>query len=209
MNIFRSPLFRTLAAASALAAAALSSGCDVDSTSGSTSSSSGDQIFSFSGLYVSISNGNALVFPAHRQTGTTLTWLRLLQYGSSLQGYDNASQSWSGEISSVQETTASFSLQGRTSAGAPVDISGTLTYDDQTSTMNAAWIEPSFSGSIFAQATVAPATTNMTPTNSPSTNTNTVARFRLRPGPGLAVAPPTWRVARFAPNAAHFSPLES
>ena len=168
MNIFRPPLFRTLAAAAALAAAALSSGCDVDSTSGSTSGGSGESysIFNFSGLYMSISNGNALVFPANRQTGTQLTWLRLLHYGSVLEGYDNASQTWSGEITSVQETTASFSLQGRTSAGASVDIAGTLTYDetDTLGTMNAAWIEPSFSGSIFAEATVAAATSS---TNSP------------------------------------------
>ncbi len=209
MNIFRPSLFRAFAVAAALPLFAALAGCDVDDTSGAPSSSSGDQTFNFSGLYVSISNGTALVFPAYRQTGTTLTWLRLLQYGSSLQGYDNASQYWTGEISSVQESTATFSLQGRTSAGASVDISGTLTYANQQSTMNAAWIEPSFAGSIFAQATVSPATTNNTPTNSPSTNTNTIARFLLQPGPGATVAPHAWRVARFAPNPADFAPLDS
>ena len=207
MNIFRTSVSRALAIAFALPLFALLAGCDVGSTSGSPSDSAGT-IYNFSGLYMSTNQGGALVFPANRQTGTTLTWLRLIQYGSSLQGYDNASQAWTGKISGMQDETASFSLEGRTSAGAAVDIAGTMTYASQQSQMNAAWIEPSFAGSIFARATVSPASTNGSSTNIPSTNTNTTAMFHLRTGPGMAV-PNTWRVARFAPNAADFAPVGS
>ena len=169
MNIFRSPLFRTLAAASALAAAALSSGCDVGDTSGTPSDNEGT-IYSYAGLYMSASNASgsttghgSLVFPAGKQSGETVTWLRLLQYGSSLQGYDNASQTWNGEITVQNAEVASFNLQGRTTAGATVNIAGTMSYASEISTMDAAWIEPTFAGSIFAKATVAPAVTSSPP----------------------------------------------
>ena len=169
MNIFRTSLFRALAVATALPLFAALSGCDVDSTTGSTSDSAGN-IYSYSGLYMSVSNTSgstsghaALVFPAGKQTGQTVTWLRLLQYGSVIEGYDNASQSWSGSISAQNDEVASFSLEGRTSVGASVNIAGTLSYANETATMDAAWIEPTFAGSIFAQATVSPPTTSSPP----------------------------------------------
>ena len=156
-----------LAAALALAAAALFlAACDVDSVDSVTATPSDNDgtIYNFSGLYAhSTTNGLApLVFPTNRQSGAKLTWLRLIQYGSVLEAYDNAGLSWSGSISGLQTGTATFSLQGRTTAGQPVDITGTMVYADQRSTMDAAWIEPSFSGTIYAQAIVAPSATNTT-----------------------------------------------
>lgn len=165
MNIFRLPAFRAFALASALPLAALlAAGCDVESTDSTASVASDNDgtIYNYSGLYAHSSTNGLLplVFPTNKQSGVALTWLRLLQYGSVLEAYDNAGLTWSGSISAIQSGTASFSLQGQTTAGLPVEIAGTLVYADQNSTMDAAWIEPSFSGNLYARATVAPSATN-------------------------------------------------
>ena len=170
MHIFRSAPFRALALALALPLAALVlAGCDVGSTDSTTAVMADNEgnIYNYSGLYMSITNASGstngygtLVFPAGRQSGTALIWLRLLQYGSALEAYDNAGLAWSGNVSAQNGETASFSLQGRTTAGNSVEIFGTLDYAAQLSTMDATWIEPGFAGSIFAQATVSPVTTN-------------------------------------------------
>ena len=135
----------------------------MDSVTATPSDNDGT-IYNFSGLYAhSTTNGLApLVFPTNRQSGATLTWLRLIQYGNVLEAYDNAGLAWSGGISGIQSGTATFNLQGRTTAGQTVDIAGTMVYADQRSTMDATWIEPSFSGTIYAQALVAPTATNTT-----------------------------------------------
>ena len=176
MHIFRSAPFRALALALALPLAALVlAGCDVGSTDSTTAVMADNEgnIYNYSGLYMSITNASGstngygtLVFPAGRQSGTALIWLRLLQYGSALEAYDSAGLAWSGNVSAQNGETASFSLQGRTTAGTSVEIFGTLDYAAQLSTMDATWIEPGFAGSIFAQATVSPVTTNSpSPTN--------------------------------------------
>ncbi len=173
MNIFRTAAFRASARALVLPLAALLfAGCEVgsaDSVSAVTADNDGN-IYNYSGLYMSASNTSGsttgyagLVFPAGRQSGVTLTWMRLLQYGSVLEAYDNAGLTWSGKISAQNAEVASFSLSGQTTAGAAVEIAGTLTYVSQLSTMDATWIEPSFSGSIFAQATVSPVVTSKPP----------------------------------------------
>ena len=162
MNIFRSGPFRAIALALALPLFAFWVGCEVDSTTAVPSDNAGT-IYNFSGLYSRTdSNGvqQVLVFPTNQQSGVELTWLRLLQYGNVLEAYDNAGLNWSGNISSLQAGTASFSLQGQTTAGQAVEITGTMDYEDQNSFMNAAWIEPTFAGSIIARATVSPAATN-------------------------------------------------
>lgn len=183
MRLLRHPALGPLAVAAAFSLLALGlAACDIgstDSTSAVVSDNAG-KIYDFSGLYASVSNSaettngaNALVYPTRRQSGKTLTWLRLLQYGSVLEGYDNAGLSWEGKISSVTtEGTASFTLSGKTTAGAGVEIIGTLYNESGTrATLNAAWLEPSFSGSIFAQATVSsPATNTPPPASSNGTN---------------------------------------
>jgi len=136
------------------------SGCDidsVDSTSAMATDGSGSATrYDFSGLYLPVNGAEALVYPANRQSGTMLTWLRLLQYGRVLEGYDSAGQSWDGSLSSIMDGNANFTLHGRTTAGAAVEIVGVLRYADQRSTLDGAWIEPGFSGNILAQATTAP-----------------------------------------------------
>ena len=169
MNPFRTTAFRALAFGLALPLAALlgTIGCDVDSTDSTTSTVSDNEgnVYSYAGLYMNTEEGStngygALVFPANRQSGVKLIWLRLLQYGSVLEGYDNAGMTWAGSISAQNGAVASFGLQGRTTAGVSVDIAGTLSADEQLATMDAAWIEPGFAGSIFGTAAVSPVATN-------------------------------------------------
>lgn len=166
MNTSASRAWRPLAAAALFALLALAlAACDIGSTDSTTAivSDNSGRIYNFSGLYARVDTNSVqqpLVFPPGRQTGRAVTWIRLLQYGSSLEAYDNAGMSWDGSISSVQSGTATFNLRGRTTAGAAVDVAGALRYADQNSTMDATWIEPGFSGSILARATVSPAATN-------------------------------------------------
>lgn len=144
--------------------------CDVgstDSVSGSVSDSSGT-VYDFSGTYYPVEEAETLVNPPSMQSGQLLTWLRLVQYGSRLEGFDNAKKSWSGKISSVSNGgNAAFTLSGSTTTGHSVEIVGTLRYADGASTMDGSWIEDvGNAASIYAKAAVAaPAT------NSPSTNT--------------------------------------
>lgn len=204
MNIVQNPFFRALLLpllALGLAACDMNS---VDSTSAVVSDNEGS-IYNYSGMYMSSSNTSgstsgyaALVVPAGGQSGTILTWIRLLQYGSVLEAYDNANQVWSGNISAQNGETASFTLSGHTTAGNSVEIVGTLTYVSQQSTMDAAWIEPSFSGNIFAQATVSPVVTNTPPakfTISPSSAscyTNDIKKEFIVTG---GTAPYSWKVS--------------
>lgn len=188
MNIFRTPAFRAFALSLALPLFALwMAACDVDSVDSTTAvpSDNAGTIYNYSGLYMSVSNAAGstngyvpLVFPADQQSGEPVTWLRLLQYGSALEAYDNVNLVWEGSISVQNGAVASFSLRGKTTAGNDVDIVGTLATSSSSSststsgatqvasteaTMNATWIEPSFSGSIFARATVSPAVTSSPP----------------------------------------------
>ena len=166
MNIFRPSILAAMGAVAALLLAAGLFGCDVgsiDSTTAQMSDNKGN-IYNFAGLYMSPSSDTnsvgTLVYPEGRQSGVPLTWLRLLQYGSVLEAYDNANQRWNGKISSIQGSSANFSLRGRTSAGLSTEIVGTMIYEKSTSTIDAAWIEPAFAGTFIAKATVAPASTN-------------------------------------------------
>ena len=102
------------------------------------------------------------------QSGGAITWLRLTQYGSVLEGYDSCHQKWSGKISSVSSGgNASFTLDGSTSRGVAVDIVGVLRYSDGSSTLDGSWIESTGRQcNIQARASVSAPTTNNTPTAS-------------------------------------------
>jgi hypothetical protein len=176
MNTSASRAWRPLAAAALFALLALAlalAACDIGSTDSTTAivSDNSGRIYNFSGLYVGITNNTedtnnppSVVYLVQPESGRALIWLRILQYGSVLEAYDNAGMSWDGQISSVTtEGTASFTLTGKTTAGADVEIIGSLRYASQNSTMDAAWIEPSFSGSIIARASVSSPTTNPSP----------------------------------------------
>ena len=187
---------RPLAAAGLFLALVLAlAACDLgssDSTTAVVSDTSG-KIYNFSGQYISTTTSTnetipPLVVPSGRQSGRQLTWLRLLQYGSVLEGFDNAGMNWEGQISSVStEGVAQFTLSGQTTAGANVEIVGALrhsTSDSQSSSlMDAAWIEPGFAGSIFARASVPAPATNAPPTTNNVNPTSNLAIARGYPLP--------------------------
>lgn len=159
--------------------------CDVgsaDSVTGSVTDSSGT-VYDFSGTYYPVDNAETLVNPASMQSGQLLTWLRLVQYGSRLEGYDNAKKTWSGKISSVSSSgNASFSLSGSTTTGHSVDIVGTLRYSDSSSVMDGSWIEDAGNAaSIYAKAAVAPPSTN-SPSPGPSTLSVSPSSRTVAPG---------------------------
>ena len=171
MNIFRTAAFRIPALALALPLAALVfAGCDVGSTDSTAAVVSDDDgtIYNFAGFYMHPDTDGTnivpLVYPyldaGNRPSGELITSLRLLQYGSVLEAYDSAGQTWSGSISALQSGTATFSLQGKTTAGQAVEIAGTMIYADQNSVMDASWIEPAYYGTLRAKARVAPSATN-------------------------------------------------
>lgn len=163
MNTLRTVTGWMLVGGLLLALTSALTGCDVESVDSTTAvpSDNAGKIYNYAGLYMPAgTNVTVLVFPTNRQSGIKLTWLRLLQYGSVLEGYDNANQTWSGKISSISEGNASFTLNGATTAGNQVNLAGSLRYAEQNSTMDATWIEPGFSGSIFARAAVSAPTTN-------------------------------------------------
>lgn len=166
---FSAPL-RRAAAAAAAALALFAAACDdvgsTDSVTATVSDSSGT-VYDFSGTYYNGDNeGGALVTPA--QSGSAITWLRLTQYGSVLEGSDSSRQLWRGKISGVSSGgNAAFTLSGTTSAAQSVDVVGTLRYADGASTMDASWIESSGrSCTINAQAAVSAPHTNSNPTAS-------------------------------------------
>ena len=165
----RFPAAAVLAAAFAATLCLGLAGCETDSTNtSSVVSNNAGTVYDFSALYTANNGSNAegdgcLVYPADKQSGTKLTWMRIIQDGSSLQGYDNAGENWTGAISGIEDTTARFSMEGRTTAGAAVTIAGTMSYADQQSTISASWLESNgFSGNFFAVGTV----------SSPGTNTS-------------------------------------
>ncbi len=171
-------LFHPIAVALAIPVVTLLlAACNIDSSgsSGVPSDSSGT-IYDFSGRYANIQSNDYLpiVTPEGKQSGKALTWLRLMQSGSRLEGYDSAGKNWSGTLSAVHNGYATFNLSGQTTAGADVEIAGKLTYNSGAATMDAAWLEPSFSGNIMASASVAVPTTNTTPTNTTPTNSTSV-----------------------------------
>ena len=175
MKTFKSIFAPLRAAAFSLAVLPFCAACDdigsTDSVSGSVSDSSGT-IYDFSGTYYNSNNeGGVLVTPS--QSGRAITWLRLTQYGSVLEGSDSSRQLWNGKISSVSSGgNASFTLSGATTSGQAVDIVGTLRYADGASTMDGSWIESSGrSCSINAQAAV----------SAPDTYTNGTSTVSVSP----------------------------
>ena len=102
-------------------------GCELGSGDSTTANVTGGDgmVYNFSGLYAPSEGQAHLVVPAN---GAALKWIRLLHYGRVLEGYDSARQTWSGQISGMDGSKASFTLRGRTSAGVQAEIVGVLRY---------------------------------------------------------------------------------
>jgi hypothetical protein len=102
-----------------------------------------------------------------RQSGAPTTRLSLTQSGDQLFGVDEHGIRWSGRITRAEGNTfASLTLQGGTTAGGEVTLTGTVSVDGTTARFTGIWIEPGFTSNFSAEASVTPAP-SPTPTPQP------------------------------------------
>lgn len=110
----------------------------------------------FSGAYKK--GGASITSPEH--PGTSITELNLSQTGTSLEAVDNSGATYKGSLGAVpgeDATEVPFSLVGGANAGAQANIHGTLRRTASTSAeMKGNWIEPTFSGTLLANAQITP-----------------------------------------------------
>lgn len=104
---------------------------------------------------------------ATRQSGQTITSLFISQNGDQLNAVDNLGARWTGTIGRASGNLATLNLDGLTSNGTPVVITGNITIDGTTATLQGTWVEPVIRSAAFAQATVA-----AQPTPSPTVTPN-------------------------------------
>jgi len=105
-----------------------------------------------------------------RNSGAKVTQLDLRQDGDQLQAIDNNGIVFRGTIGNVVENIASFNLDGSTTAGNSVTISGNIEIGGGEGIMRATWIESAFFSTVFGRAI------------GPSQNTNVVTV-------GLSISP--------------------
>lgn len=108
-------------------------------------------------------------------SGARVTAMNLRQTGDQLEGVDNNGLIFKGTIGNAGDSMATFTLEGKTTIGSDVTISGTITVPAGTSdaTMQGTWIEPTLTSPLYAKATV-PLNTSNAP---PATNTNTFSNL--------------------------------
>ena len=145
-------------------------GCEAGSSDSATRNIGVD----YTGLYMGGTAG-APAGVTDIQTGDATTRLDLRQSGDQLQAIDEHNIVFSGTVGDVVTSSgvssSGFTLEGKTTVGNPVTISGTLSGQGSSGTMRGTWIEPSTVGHVFASATISPVATN-SPT--PVTNILTV-----------------------------------
>ena len=134
-------------------------GCEVGSSDSVTRTMEVD----FTGLYTADTDVSTdLVSPAN--SGTRVTSLNLIQSGDQLQAIDNNGIVFGGTLNDVSENSgtaaAGFTLEGSTTAGKSVTISGSLSGSGTTAEMRGTWIEPDMYAYVTGQATI-----NLIPTN--------------------------------------------
>ena len=124
------------------------------------------------GLY---RNGNGRV--VSRNTGAPIVHLNVIQDGSRLQAVDNNGQVFRGHIGQVTDTagtnrSATFTLEGHTTAGAEGIISGTISVSGTTATMQGTWAEPALVGTVTGTAGVQAPEPGPDPDPDPDTDNN-------------------------------------
>jgi hypothetical protein len=118
-------------------------------------------------------NGGAFV---SQQSGAPVTSLNLRQNGDQLEGVDNNNIVFRGTIGNVSGTSASFNLEGNTTAGNRALISGNIEIGGGQGTMRATWVEDALFGTVYGVANGPTINTNTPNTN---TNQNTVISMKL------------------------------
>ena len=133
-------------------------GCEV----GSSDSAVRNMSVNFSGFYDAKSDGTAFIAPAN--SGAPVTSLNLRQNGDQLEAIDNNDIVFSGTLNDSSgdsgSATAGFTLEGHTTAGNAVTVSGSLSGSGSSAEMRATWIEPDRYCNLVGDATI-----NAIPTN--------------------------------------------
>ena len=148
-------------------------GCEV----GSSDSAVRNIGLDFSGFYDSTGTNSAFVTPAN--SGARVTSFNLRQSGDLLEAIDNNNIVFHGTVGDPSGSsgtgTSSFQLEGYTTAGQPVTISGTLSGantggNSASATIDGTWIEPNLYARILGDAII-----NSIQSNAPGAFTLTVA----------------------------------
>ena len=133
-------------------------GCEVGSPNNVSTVANGD----FSGQYAGTTN-SALVA---NNSGSAVTVLTLSQSGNNLQAVDNNGILFKGTIGDILgaggtstngssgSASATFTLNGMTTAGQTVTITGDLHASGTTATMTGLCIEPTLNSSVHGTATI-------------------------------------------------------
>jgi hypothetical protein len=153
-------------------ALAIHTGCSVDSANG-TSRTVG---ISVGGIYRYDSGacGNDGRFVT-ANSGRAVISLDLRQAGDSLEAIDNNGIIFRGTIGNVVDNSASFNLEGATTAGNSALISGNIAVSGGKGVMQATWVENTFFATLCGSSTGQSVTTNAPP----ATNTNDNASITI------------------------------
>jgi len=110
-------------------------------------------ILQVAGFYIPVEG--ATTIPGDN-TGNPVTSLDLRQNGDQIEAIDNNGIIFKGTLGRVTEESASFTLNGQTTAGQEVTISGTISVGvgETDADMRGTWIEPTLFSPVAAQATV-------------------------------------------------------
>lgn len=161
-----------------LASTTLYMGCKIDSAD----SVIRNVRINVAGLYQGeTGEANNRVMSQH--TGAAITQLNVVQDGDRLQAVDNNGLIFRGTIGNATggsgvgatDSSASFTLEGQTTAGAEGIISGTISVADDVATMRGTWAEPSLFGNVLATASVEPTPEQPGGTNAPASSFTTEA----------------------------------
>ncbi len=145
MKRAHAPLGFSLLSALAAGLVLLGAACDI---------SGGDEVvravsIRLSGTYV---NGSGI---PERQSGARVTRLSLTQSGDQLFAVDNEGTRWTGRIQNEEGASATVTLNGRTTTGVEVVITGNIHVEGTTATLGGLWVEPGLTANVSATATVA------------------------------------------------------
>lgn len=118
----------------------------------------------FTGYYEGNIQDGDTAYLTSRNSGARVRYMMLRQNGDQLEAIDNNQLVFRGTLGNVIESTATFTLEGSTTVGNPVTISGSLSETgERTSTIQGTWIEPEFYAIFSGRGTI-----NPSPTNQPS-----------------------------------------
>ncbi|MFH0953182.1 MAG: hypothetical protein V1873_02510 [Verrucomicrobiota bacterium] len=104
-----------------------------------------------SGVYRHPTAGSTII---STNSGKPIDQLELRQSGDQLEAIDNYNKVYRGTAGNESDTLVTYSLEGQSSAGKEVTISGTIEVGGGSATMRGTWIEPGLYATVYGVATV-------------------------------------------------------